>query len=95
MARAEIAIELGADRQRQEARGRGNPRFLDDDGAVVERRRRLEDRCQQVVAERGVDGNAALDVVAQPDLALEDDDRANASLREQARGRDDFLDALG
>jgi hypothetical protein len=38
MARAEIAIELRIDRQRQEAGGRRDAILRDDDGAVVQRR---------------------------------------------------------
>ena len=47
--------------------------------AVVQRRARSEDRDEQIVGQRRVERNAALDVVAQADLALDRDDRARSS----------------
>ena len=88
--RAEIAAHQRIDRQRQETRRRRDAIALDDDGAVVQRRSRLEDARQQVVGDHRVERNAAFDVVAQADLPLEDDDRARAA-RGQVRGRDDEL----
>ena len=69
MARAELAAEPRVDRQRQEAGRRRDAIVLHDHGAVVQRRGRLEDAHQQVVGERGVERDAALDVVAQADAA--------------------------
>ena len=92
MAGAELTAHSRIDRQRQEARRRGNAILLDDDRAVVQRRAGLEDRHQQVVGQRRVDRNAALDVVAQPDLPLDGDDGARPLRREHGRGHDQLLD---
>ena len=54
----------------------------------------LEDRHEQVVADLRVERNAALDVVAQADLALDGDDRAGALRRQHLRGDRDLLDRL-
>ena len=91
---AELLAQPRVDRQRQEAGRRGDPIVLDDHRAVVQRRRRLEDADEQVVGQHGVERNAALDVVAQADLPLDDDDRADP-LRRQHAGRDhELLDRL-
>ena len=84
----------GLTRQRQEARGGRDPVALDDHRAVVQRRPRLEDAQQQVVGQRGVERNAALDVVAQADVALDGDDRARPLARQHRRRHDQFLDDL-
>ena len=93
--RAELAAQHRLHRQRQEAGGGGNAALLDDDRAVVQRRRRLEDADQQVVGHLRVERNAALDVVAQADLALEHDDRPLPARRQQAGRDDDLFDRLG
>ena len=71
--------ELRVDRDREEAGRRGGAVALDDDGAVVERRLRVEDREQEVVGDDRVEPDAALDVVPKPDVPLEDEDRADAA----------------
>ena len=54
----------------------------------------MEDRHQQVVGQRRVERDAALDVVPQPDLALDGDYRADPLLRQHRGGDDDLLDGL-
>jgi hypothetical protein len=62
--------------QRKERAG-GQDRFVaDDDGAVVERRPRGEDRQQQVDADVGVEHHAGLGDLLQARVPLEDDQRA-------------------
>ena len=81
VAGAEIAAHAWIDRQRQKT-GRGRDAIaLDDDRAVVQRRRWLEDARQQVVGDHRVERNAALDVVAKADLPLEHDDGARCGAR--------------
>ena len=71
MARPKFLAQSWVHREREKAGGGGNPIVLHDDRAVVQRRRRLEDAHEQVVGEHGFERNAALDVVAQTDLALD------------------------
>ena len=80
--------------KRQEAGRRGHTSFLDDDRAIVQRRSRLEDRDQQIVGERRVERDAALDVVAQSDLALDRDDRPNLLRGKHGRRDDQLLNRL-
>ena len=80
MTRAQLATELGIDGERQKAGCRGDPVLLDDDGAIVQRRGRLEDADEQVVCHRRVERDAALDAIAQADVAFEDDDGAGAAV---------------
>ena len=92
MARPELLAEPRVDRQRQKT-GRGRHAIvLHDDRAVVERRRGLKNAQQQIVRQQGVERNAALDVVAQADLALERDDGADALRRQHARGDHQLFD---
>src|SRR5439155_10802797 len=94
VSRAEILAEARVDGERQEA-GRGsNSIGLDDHGAVVERRSGLEDARQQVIGDGRIERDAALDVVAKTDLALDDNDRADAPRRKRARGDHKLLDGL-
>src|SRR5688572_20412497 len=92
---AEFTADARIDREWQEARCRGNPIALHDGGTVMERRSGLEDRRQQVVGNRGVEGDAAFDVVAQPDLSLDHDDGADATRRERRRSDHEILYRLG
>ena len=66
-----VATEPRIDRERQEARGRRDPALLQNDRAVVQRRRRLKDRHEQIVGQRRIERDAAFDVVAQADFALD------------------------
>ena len=52
----------------------------------------LEDAQQQIVRQDRVERDAALDVVAQADLPLDRDDRADALRGQHARGDDQLLD---
>ena len=47
---------------------------------------------EQVVGDRRVERNAALDVVPQADLPLDDDDRADAARRQRGRRDHELLD---
>ncbi len=60
----------------------------------MQRRRGLEDAQDQIVGEQGVERNTAFDVVAEPDLPFERDDRADALRRQHARGDDQLLDRI-
>ena len=66
--------------QRQEHRRRGDTFVLDDDGAIVKRRRRIEYRYKQVVADPRVELNTRIDEISQTDLSL-DYDQCSGLLR--------------
>src|ERR1043166_8593176 len=67
----------------------------DDDRAVVQGRRGVEDGDEQVVRKLGVHLHAALDDVAEVDAALDDDERAGLGRGEGGRGEHDLVvDAL-
>ncbi len=85
MPRPEVLGQLRVHGQRQKARRRGDAIVPHDHGTVVERRHRLEDAQEQIVRQRPIDRNAAFDVVPQPDLPLDGDDRADALRRQHAR----------
>ena len=55
--------------------------------AVVERRRGQEEAQQQLLGDLRVEPRAAFDVLVQADVALEDDERADAPAGERARWR--------
>ena len=86
--------ELRIDRQRQKAGGRRDAIVLHDDGAVVQRRFRLKDAHEQIVGEHRVERKPRLDVVAQADLPLDDDDRARPRGRQLRRRDRDLFDRL-
>ena len=67
--------------------GRDHRVLAQDHGAVVERRAGAEQRDQQLGRDLGVDARAGLDEVAQPDVALDHDQRAVAALRPASRRR--------
>ena len=90
MPRSELAAQSRVDRQRQKTGRGGHAIALHDHRPVVQRRRLLKDADQQVVGHVRVERNAALDVVAQADRSLDDDERAGL-LRGHGRGRDDDL----
>src|SRR5262249_60447202 len=92
--RAEILAETRVDGERQEARRGGNSIGLDDHRAVMKRRSGLEHAGEQVVGDRRIERDSALDVVAKADLPLDDDDRADAARGERAGGDDELLDRL-
>ena len=87
--RAEFAAEVGVDASAGGSRPqpRRDP-ACDDHRAVVQRRRRLEDRHQEVVRHVGVERDAALDVVAQADLALDHDDAPPSACAASDRRRE-------
>src|SRR6185503_9706232 len=58
MPRAEIAIETRADREWKEARRCRDAIFLNDRRAIVQRRRRLKNGREQVVADFRIERNA-------------------------------------
>ena len=88
----EFLAQLRIHRERKEA-GRGrDPILLDDDGTVVQRRLDLEDADDQVVGQHRIERDAALDVVAQANLAFEGNDGAHPLRREHARRDSQFLD---
>ena len=94
MPRAQIPAEPRVDGQWQKTGGRRDATLLKNDGAVVQRRARPKNRDEQIVGQRSVERNAALDVVPQPDLALERDDRSRSLLRQHRRRHDDLFDRL-
>ena len=61
--RAELARNARIFRQRQKNGRRREPLALDDDRAVVQRRRRIKDRHQQIVADLRVERNARVDEI--------------------------------
>src|SRR6185312_14342735 len=67
---------------------------LDNYRTVVQRRVGLEDTRQQIVGHSRVERNPALDVVAQPDLSLDHDDRADAARGQSRRRHHELLDGL-
>src|SRR5207248_1616588 len=62
--RTQIAAEPRVDRQRQKTRGRRDPALLKNHSAVVQRGARPKNRDEQIVGQRGIERNAALDVVS-------------------------------
>ena len=80
-------LTRGIHRQRQKAGGGRDAVALDDGRAVVQRRSGLKDARQQVVGDHRVERNAPFDVVAQADLPLDHDDRADPARRQVGRGR--------
>src|SRR6185295_5327455 len=91
---AQLTADLRVDRQRQKARRRGNPVFLDDNGAVVQGGSGGKNRHQQIVGQHRIERNAALDVIPQPNLALDRDDGPDLLRRQHRGGDDDLLDGL-
>ena len=80
---------LGVDRrlgQRQERAGRHDPLVADDDGAVMERRARHEDRAEQVGRDIRVDHHPGLGDFLEAGLALEHDQRTVALGRQLGGG---------
>ena len=75
----------------EETGGGGDAIFLHDDGAVVQRSAGTEDGRQQIVGEAGIERDAAFDVGAQSDLALDDDERAGLVLGKKIGGEDDVV----
>ena len=57
----------------------------------MQRRRRVEDRDEQIVAEFGVHLDAAVDDVLQTDAALDDDERAGLRGSQSRRGEHDLV----
>ena len=94
MSGAQLAAHARVDRQRQEAGRRRDAVALDDHGAVVQRRAGLEDAGQQVVGHGRIERNATLDVVAQANLPLDDDDRADAARGQRGGRHHQLLDRL-
>src|SRR6478672_11676150 len=91
MARTQLLREFRVHRQRKKA-GRGrDPVVLHDTRAVVQRRGWLKVAQYEIVGEQSLERDAPLDVVAQPDLALDRDNRADSLRREHVRGNDQFL----
>ena len=92
--RAQLAADARVHGERKETGRRRDAVLLEDHRAVVKRRPRVEDRDEQVVGETRIQRNAALDVVPQPDFALDGDDRSHALRRQHGRGHDDLFDPL-
>ena len=92
MTGSQVAADARVHRQREKAGGRGHAIALHDRRTVMERRPRLKDPRQQIVGDHRVERNAALDVIAQSDLPLDDDDRADAPRRQRGRRHDQLLD---
>src|SRR5258706_378532 len=80
---------------RREASRGGDALVVDDDRAVVEGRAGIEERFQQLAGEDGVDAAAMLDVLAQADVALDGDERADAVLGELDGGVGELVDDAG
>src|SRR6202022_2909029 len=64
----------------------------DDDGTVVERGVREEDRLQEFRGELAIDPDAAIGEVLQPGLLLEDDQGSREALRQLGGGSDHLVD---
>lgn len=79
MSRSQTAIEGIRLAEGENAAGRDDFVSADNDGTVMERRRRCKDRPDQFGGKMGVKHRARLDVTAQPSVALEDEDRANSA----------------
>src|SRR5262245_52946732 len=60
----------------KEARGCGNASILHNYRSIMERNRGIEHRHQQVVRKRRIQGNTALDVRFEADVAFDYDQRA-------------------
>ena len=69
--------------ERQKTGCRRNPVFLHDHGAIMQRRAGAENRGQQVVGKMRIQGDAALNVGAQPDFPLDHNQGAGLVLGEQ------------
>ncbi len=76
--------------QRQDRAGGHDAIRPDDDGSIVKRRARHEERLEQFGGEIGVEHDPRLRRVLQPRLALEDDERP-VSVGGEARGREGDL----
>jgi len=93
--RAQLPSRVRRARQREEAAGRPGPVTLDDDGAVVERRLRQEDRLEQIRRHDRIERHAELDVVAKAARALEHDQGADAAAGQRVRRLHELLDDVG
>ena len=91
VAGAELGGEQRIHGERQEAGGGGDAVFLHDDRAVVQRGAGTEDCGQQIVGEAGVERDSALDVGAQADFALDDDERSGLVLGKKIGGQHDVV----
>src|SRR5207248_10522374 len=95
MARSQIFRETRIECQRQKAGRRRDPMATHDDRAVMQWRRRIEDRDEQIVTEFGFELDAAVSHVLESDAALDDDQRARLRRSECSSGEHDFvIDAL-
>src|SRR5581483_11230176 len=94
MARAERLRDVRVRREGQEAAGRGDAAVLDDERAVVDRRVGKEDARHELLRHLGVEPRADVDVLVQPDLVLEDDERADAPRGEEGDALHELLDGL-
>ena len=72
MSRAELPGEQRVLRQRKEAGCRRYQIVADDDGAIVQRRARIEDCDEKIVGQSGIEPDTALDNILETDIALED-----------------------
>src|SRR2546428_3418786 len=96
------AVAMGASLrgllERQQARGREDLAASHDDGAVVQRRPRHEDRGEKLRRELPVHRDTRLAVVLEPGRAFQDDERAVLGLADQESRThelvDDSLDLL-
>ena len=79
-------------RQRKDAPRRQDLVPPDDDRAVVEGRVREEDRLQEFRRKLAIDPDAAVGVVLQPGLLLEDDQGARETLGQLGGGPDHLVD---
>src|SRR5690606_13674831 len=77
--------------QRQEYRSRRNAFMLNDDRSVMQRRRRVEDRHQQVVAHPRIKLQACVDKIPQADIAFDDDQGASFLARQRRQGKNDLV----
>ena len=73
MAGPQLLAQPGVEGEGQKAGRRRDPILLHDNGSVVEGSPRREDAHQQIIGERGIDGHAALHIVLESHLALDDD----------------------
>src|SRR5215469_13512367 len=82
MTRPELRGKLRVGGEREEACRRSDAVLLDDDGAVVQRSVLEKDGGEQIVRQIAVDSDAAVNVVAEVVLALDDNECASPILGE-------------
>src|SRR5262249_5381164 len=94
VARAEGFRDGRVGGEREEAAGGGDAAVLDDERSVVDRRDRHEDAGEELLRDPGVERWSHRDVLVQPDLALQHDQRAHPPRGEVGDALHQLLDRL-